>query len=63
MGLTFDGLDIPGMVKPWAPDEWDLQTQTFSQFGQPGSGELDGGRTGRTLTIPVWLHEIGRAHV
>ncbi len=57
MGLTWNSLEIPGVVKPWAPDPWDLQSQVYSQFGQPGSGELDGGRTGRSLVIP--MHLIG----
>lgn len=57
MGLTFDSLDIPGIVLPWAPDPWDLQTQVYTQFGQPGSGELDGGRTGRMLVVPVWVKD------
>lgn len=55
MGLTFDGLTIPGIVEPWAAGEWALASQFHSQFGLLGAGVLDGGRTMRVLTVPIWL--------
>lgn len=56
-GLTFDGLSIPGIVEPWAPAAWDVLQQIHTQFSVYGGGVLFGGRTTRTLSVPLWLFD------
>lgn len=56
MGLVFDGLTIPGLVEPWQEAPWDHAEQIDSLFGSNGATVLDGGRTTRTLSVPIWVY-------
>ena len=56
-GLTFDGVFLPGIVEPWSPAAWDTAFQYHTQFGLEGGGALYGGRTTRTLSVPLWLFD------
>lgn len=56
MGLVFRSLTIPGLVEPWQEGQWDDAKQIDSLFGATGATILYGGRTTRTLSVPVWVY-------
>jgi hypothetical protein len=56
MPLTFAGLTIPGTVLPWQEAEWDRSEQLTTLFGLQGGAMLFGGRTTRTLSPTIWIH-------
>lgn len=47
---------MPGIVQPWAPGDWQQQSQVTTLFGLEGSVALYGGRTNRPLSIPLWFY-------
>lgn len=62
MPLVFDGLTIPGIVEPWVHGEWDRSEQLTTLFGLQGGAILFGGRTTRTLSIPVWVFDASETY-
>lgn len=56
MGLVFRGVTIPGLVEPWVEGQWDDARQIDTLFGAVGATLLYGGRTTRTLSVPVWVY-------
>jgi hypothetical protein len=57
VSVTFDGETIPGTVLSFAIPSKELQVRRTKFWGVNGESQIVGGLSGRTLQIPMWLHD------
>lgn len=56
MALAHDGVEIPGIVRPHGHPTWNFQETLIQIFGREGTIVLQGGRSHREFTVPIWFY-------